>query len=59
MRCVNLADAVLTAIHDNYLSGDKCSIIACQKQIAPETSSGSPMRLMACCSQVARFCSSD
>src|ERR1700739_187100 len=30
-----------------------------QKRIWPVISSGSPNRLIACCSQVARFCSSD
>ena len=30
-----LADAILTAVYDNCLPGDKCSIIACQKQNRP------------------------
>src|SRR5205814_739546 len=28
----DLADPILTAVYDNCLPGDKCSIIACQKQ---------------------------
>jgi hypothetical protein len=27
-----LADPILTTVYDNCLPGDKCSIIACQKQ---------------------------
>jgi hypothetical protein len=30
-RKVGLADAILTAVYDNRLPGDECSIVACQK----------------------------
>jgi hypothetical protein len=28
---VTLADAILTAVYDNRLPGDECSIVVCQK----------------------------
>jgi hypothetical protein len=28
---ITLADAILTAVYDNRLPGDECSIVACQK----------------------------
>ena len=55
----DLADATLTAVYDYRLPSDECSIVVLKNRTAPVISSGSRSRLMACCSHVERFCSSD
>ena len=53
-----LADSVLTAVYNNCLTVINEASSLVKNRIAPVMSSGSPSRLIACCSHVARFISS-